>query len=261
MLALKNSILKGVNISAFEITVVVNAYAGMGLINGVSTGALSNMFDTLVTPAGFAFSIWTIIYILLGVYVVFQALPSQKGKNFQSQIGPLFALSSIFNVFWIILWQSKLITLSLFPMFLLLLSLIAIYLRLDVGRSNVSGKEKLAVHLPFSVYLGWITIAAVTNVSAALVSIHWNGFGVSPIDWATIVLGMVLTITLIAVIQRKDVGFGLVVIWALVGIATKRNENSMTVSTAILGIAVTTAALAAVILVARFKNEHRFNPI
>jgi hypothetical protein len=102
-------------------------------------------------------------------------LPSQKEKTYQKQIGALFILSSVFNSVWLFLWQYNYITLSIVVMFALLATLISIYIRLSVGKSNAPLREKLFIQTPFSVYLGWITITSIANVAAALNSVNWAG--------------------------------------------------------------------------------------
>jgi tryptophan-rich sensory protein len=141
---------------------------------GKLTAEISDANPTLITPAGYVFSIWGVIYILLGLFVIFQALPSQKGKEYHGEIGWLFVLSSLLNIAWLFLWQFEYLSLSVVLMFLLLTTLIATYLRLDIGKSGVALRDKLAVHVPFSVYLGWITIASIANVSVTLVSVGWD---------------------------------------------------------------------------------------
>ena len=131
-----SNILRWANIVAFAITVIVNSLAGSTkLIGGRSTAQVSDMYPTLVTPAGYVFSIWGIIYILLGVFVVYQALPSQQGKDYQKKISWLFVLSSLANIIWLFLWQSESLGISVLLMFLLLASLILIYLRQGIGKS------------------------------------------------------------------------------------------------------------------------------
>ena len=117
-------------------------------------------------------------------------------------------------------------------MFVLLASLIAVYLRLDIGRAKVSLKERLCVHLPFSVYLGWITIASIADVAAALTAIHWNGWGIDGVTWAILVIIIALMIDLTIVIKRRDIAYSLVIIWALAGIIVKQAENQSIVITA-----------------------------
>jgi benzodiazapine receptor len=111
----------------------------------------------------------------------FSSIAQSKEKTFLREISFLFVLSSLLNICWLFVWQYKQITLSVIPMFALLVTLITVYLQLKIGKSAVPLREKLCVHLPFSVYLGWITIAAIADVAAALVSINWNGLGISDV--------------------------------------------------------------------------------
>jgi benzodiazapine receptor len=217
------NILRFGNIAAFAVTLAVNGLAGTTVLNGRTTAQVSDLYANPFTPAGYVFAIWGIIYVLLGVFVVYQALPKQKEQPFQKQIGVLFILSSIFNVVWLFLWQYGYITLSCIAMFALLASLIAIYLRLGIGKSSASRTQKLCVHLPFSVYLGWITVASIANVAAALVSVSWDGFGFGAEAWTIIAMGIGLIVTLIVIGARRDYAYSLVVVWALAGIAVKQN--------------------------------------
>jgi hypothetical protein len=161
----------------------------------------------------------------------------------------------LFNVVWLFLWQSEYLGWSVVVMFLLLASLIMVYLRLNIGKSQVSLREKLAVHVPFSVYLGWITIASIANVSAWLVSVNWDGFGISPETWATLVVIVALVITLLVMATRRDVAYGLVVIWALVGIAVKQSVNQNIAIVAEASAAIVAIALAASILLTRLRRR------
>jgi benzodiazapine receptor len=253
----KNSVLlKWSNIIGFVLTVIVNSLAGSTtLIGGVNTAQISDSNPTLITPAGYVFSIWGIIYVLLGVFVVFQALPSQKEKEYTKKIGWLFVLSSILNIVWLFLWQYEFLSLSVVLMFLLLSTLILIYLRLGIGKSQVTLREKLAIHVPFSVYLGWITIASIANVSVTLVSVNWNGFGIDPEIWANLIIIVALLIALLVVATRKDIAYGLVIIWALIGIAVKQSGNQTIVTLTEASAIIVLLALAATILLSKLKRR------
>jgi translocator protein len=136
-----------------------------------------------------------------------------------------------------------------------LATLIAIYLRLNIGKSNVSLKEKLCVHVPFSVYLGWVTIATIANIAVTLVSIGWDGFGLSLQTWAVLVLAVVLLIDLIVIATRKDIAYSLVFIWALAGIAVNQSINSTVVLTCEIAIAVIAVVLAISIAFSRLRKK------
>ncbi len=249
-------ILRYANIVFFALTVVVNSLAGgTTLIGGKLTAEVSDANPTLVTPAGYVFSIWGIIYILLGVFVLYQALPSQQGKEYHEKIGWLFVLSSLINIGWLFLWQFEYLSISVVLMFLLLTTLISIYLRLGIGKSSASLRERLAVQLPFSVYLGWITVASIANVAATLVSIGWDGFGIGPETWAILVVAVALIITMLMLITRMDVAYSLVIIWALIGIGVKQNGNQTIVLLTEISAVIVAVALIATILVRKLRKE------
>jgi hypothetical protein len=248
-------ILKPANIVFYVLTIIVNSLAGgTTLIGGKLTAAVSDANPTLVTPAGYVFSIWSIIYILLGAFVIYQALPSRSSRGFTEKIGWFFVLSSIINIVWLFLWQFEYLTVSVVLMFLLLATLIAIYVRLGIGKTKVGLDDRLAVHLPFSVYLGWITVATIANVSAALVSLNWDGAGISAETWAILVVAVALVITALMLFTRKDIAYSLVIIWALVGIAVKQSGNQTIVMVAEVSAVIVAIMLIATVIIAKVRK-------
>ena len=248
-------ILKPANIIFYILTIVVNSLAGgTTLIGGKLTAAVSDSNPTLITPAGYVFSIWSIIYILLGAFVIYQALPSRSNRGFTERIGWLFVLSSIVNIVWIFFWQFEYLAVSVVLIFLLLASLIGIYVRLGIGKSKVGLADRLFVHLPFSVYLGWITVASIANVATALVSLNWDGGGISPEIWAILVVGVALVITALMLIIRKDIAYSLVIIWALVGIAVKQSGNQTIVMLTEISAVIVAVMLIATIIIVKVRK-------
>lgn len=225
-------ILQIANIIACIVTITVNLFASFASLNGRATGAISDLYPALVTPAGYVFSIWSVIYTLLLVFIIYQALPRNRDKDFLGKIGYLFVLSCVANIAWLFLWHYLMPIASVFMMFVLLGSLIAIYLRLEIGCSKAPLREKLAVHLPFSVYLGWITVAPIANVAAALISVGWYGGGLGEVLWTDLVIAIALAITLAVLYTRSDIGYGLVIVWALGGIIVKQAGEQSIVYTA-----------------------------
>jgi hypothetical protein len=132
--------------------------------------------------------------------------------------------------------------------------LIAIYLRLRIGKSDVSLKEKLCVHLPFSVYLGWITVASITNVGAALVSVGWDGLGIGEVTWGILVIVIAMIITLAVTATRRDIAYSLVIVWALVGIIVKQSPYQKIVVTAEISAIIIAIALTVVIIAYGLKR-------
>jgi benzodiazapine receptor len=247
-------LLQGLNVLSFAVTVLVNGLASSLALNGRTTAEVSDLYFTLVTPAGYVFSIWGVIYTLLLFFVVFQALPSQRDKPFLKQINVLFVLSGVLNVVWLFLWHYDQIVLSVVLMFALLATLIAVYLRLGIGKISVTLKERVFVHLPFSVYLGWITVASIANVASALVAIKWDGFGLANDVWAVVVIVVALMITLAVIATRRDVAYSLVLVWALVGIAVNQSAYQNVVLASVIGAITIVVVLVVVLVVSRLKK-------
>ena len=214
------------NLLGFLGTVVVNALANILPINNRTTGELSDLYPNLFVPAGLTFAIWGVIYVLLAIFVIYQLRPSVRRDDqkvaFVQRIGLLFFISCIVNIGWIFAWHYEIVPLSLALMLILLGCLIAIYLRLNIGKSEATKAEKYLVRLPFSVYLGWITIATIANVTALLVDINWGRWGLGEQFWAVTVIIVGIAIALSVLFTRKDIYYCLVVDWALLGILLKR---------------------------------------
>jgi hypothetical protein len=250
----KAVLLQSLNVVVFAVTVIVNGLASSRGLNGVTTAEVSDLYFTLVTPAGYVFAIWGVIYTLLLLFVVFQALPSQREKPFLEQINVLFVLSGVFNIVWLFLWHYDQIVLSVALMFSLLATLIAIYTRLGIGKFSVTLKERVFVHLPFSVYLGWITVASIANVSSALVSVGWDGFGLANETWAVLVIAVAMLITLVVIVTRKDIAYSLVLVWALIGIAVNQSSYQNIVTAATASAIIIIVALAVFLALSKLKR-------
>jgi len=242
------------NLLGFLGTVVVNALAVILPINDKTTEYLSDQYPNLFVPEGLTFAIWGLIYVLLGIFVIYPLVPRvrrdpQKVK-FVRRIGPLFFISCLANIGWIFAWHYQILPLSLVFMLILLGCLLAIYLTLKVGRSEATKAERYLVHLPFSVYLGWITIATIANATALLVNINWNAWGLGEQFWAVAVIIVGIAIALSVLFTRKDIFYCLVVDWALLGILLKRlsvttvPDQSVVVVT-IVGLALLTGGVIA----------------
>lgn len=246
---------QAINVVAFAVMIVVNGLAGSTtLLGGVTSADVSDMYSTLITPAGFTFAIWGVIYTLLLLFTVYQLLPRNRDKPFLQQIGLLFALSSACNVCWLFLWHYDYITYSLVLMLALLASLILIYLRLGIGKTAVSVKEMAFVHLPFSVYLGWISIATIANVSVALTATGWDAWGIEPSAWAVVIICVALLLSLSVLVTRKDIAYSFVVVWALVGIMAKQSAYESIVFASQIGIVLLLVAIGVTVAASRLKR-------
>jgi len=247
------------NLVGYLGTVIVNALANALPINNKTTAQLSDQYPNLFVPAGLTFSIWGVIYLLLAIFVIYQVIATfRKDKSSLkpfARIGYLFFLSSLLNIGWIFAWQYEIVPLSLVFMLLLLGCLLAIYIRLGIGKEGSPKNEQYLIHLPFSVYLGWITIATIANVTALLVDINWNRFGLSDQFWTVAVIVVGIGIALSILIRRQDIYYCLVVAWAFGGILIKRLADAVPVQSVIIAaiVGVVLIILGIIVQIARRK--------
>jgi benzodiazapine receptor len=219
---MKNIVRQIAVIVSVVVTLVVNALANALPLNGQNTGQISDQFKVYFVPAGYVFAIWGVIYVGLIAYAIFQALPSQRENPRLQATGWWIVLSGIANSIWIFLWHFNQFPLTVVAMLVLLVSIRTTYMKLGVNRTQVSTGEKWAVHLPFSIYLGWITVATVANISDALYYVNWNRFGLSPELWMSFTLGVVVLIAALMNVLRRDIAYAAVLLWALFGITVRQ---------------------------------------
>jgi hypothetical protein len=238
------------NILGVATALTVNALANALPINGRTTGELSDQYPNLFVPAGVTFSIWGLIYLLWITLILYQArtLLSYRKAPVVERIGPRFFLNMLGNAAWLVAWHYERVGISVAIMLFLLGSLLVLYGRLGVGERAVSRGERYFVHLPISVYLGWITVATIANITALLVDVGWDGFGLGAQLWTIVLIGVAVGITLLMIQARRDVAFSGVVVWALLGILIRRLSTDPdplypVLITAILGIGIVLIAL------------------
>jgi hypothetical protein len=247
---------QGVNVVAFVAVILVNALANLLPINGQTTGELAARYPVWIQPAGYAFSIWTVIYIVLAAFTAYQVLPVQRENPRLRRIGYLFALTCVANVAWILLWHYELVPLSLLAMFALLGALIAIYRRLDPLREHLPVIERWVVALPFSLYLGWITVASLVNVAVVVYDQNLAAWDASPAAWSIGLLALAALATAVVSFIRADVAFVLVIIWASIAIVVNNDGRPVVVSGAVALALLALVTLAVGVIRARESGRH-----
>lgn len=237
-----------INIIALVATLVFNWLATTGQINNTSTGELSDKYPVLTTPAGYAFSIWGVIYLGLIAYVIYQALPSQRANARVRGLDRLFVASSLANIGWLLAWHYEQLALSLVVMLALLAVLISIYLRLARSRTQASTTERLVVDLPFSIYLGWISVATIVNATVVLYAAGWNGAPLTPELWAALVLLVGAGLAALIGLRQRDPAYAAVIAWAFAAIVVKQSAMLVVATAAVTAGAAALVMLAALVL-------------
>lgn len=226
---MKNPFLKISAATAFLAVVAVNYLANALPIGGVTTGQASDAYANLFTPAGLTFSIWGLIYLLLGAHTAyllgwFGKRRDDKSEALLAKVARYYIATSLANIAWIFSWHYGLIPLSVLIMLALLISLIKI--AGIVNRKDLPKIDRHWVRLPFSVYFGWITVATIANVTVFLVSIDWGGWGISELFWTIIVLAVGAIIGITRALKDKNAAYILVFAWAYAGIILKHASAS-----------------------------------
>ncbi len=259
---MNSRLLQVLNVIAVASTILLNALANILPFNGVLTATVSDSYPSLFTPPGYVFAIWGVIYVLIFTFMVFQVRKSQVEESYLQQIGVLYFVGAIFNIGWLIMFHYSygnpaLFVFTTIPILAFLVTLLLMYTRLEIGLKEVSLGQKLAVHLPVSVYLGWISLASIANIASAI-NVLVPGIALeTQALWTAIMIVVALVLTTLMLFIRRDFAFGLVVIWASVGIATKQAAYTVIYFTAI-GTALLIAIL---IILIPFLRSNKRNPL
>ena len=211
------------NLIFFLGVVAANALANILPIGGRGTGAISDSYPNLFVPVPLTFAVWAVIYFALLVFIIYQFgafTPKTKAhRRIVRRVGGWFIISCIANTAWIVLWHYGLVYYSLIAMGAILLCLIAVQSNYSLRKLHAS--ETWFFQVPFGLYLGWITVATIANVTAALVNVGWDRFGLTESLWVVIMVAAAAVIAWLQLWVKKDVAFGLVIIWALAGILSR----------------------------------------
>ena len=225
-------------------TIIINYLSNTGWINNTTIGEVSDQIDSLFTPAGYAFSIWGFIYLLLLGFVVYQGrslFVKVRNDDFVLKTGWWFVISCLANSSWVLAWLYGYTGLSCILILLLLFSLIKIVRNNDMELYDEPISVIAFLWWPFVFYSGWVTVASITNVAAYLVKVGWDGFGLSPVLWSIVMIVIATIINLIITWKRNMREFALVGAWALVAIAYANYSEHMSI--------VYVASIAAAVLV------------
>ena len=220
-----------INVLLFIGMVWVNALANILPINGYNTGQVSAFYPNFFVPAGFTFSIWGLIYLLLAGFVITSVVSVFVNLNSSAQeaikkASPLFQITCLLNAGWIIAWHYLYLEISLVIMLAFLVMLIKIYLRIQSLKTSFNFFTRLWIYHAFVVYLAWISVATIANSTALFVGLGWQGNPFSPELWAILLICVALLLAIFFVGKLKEPAFGFVLSWAFLGIYSAQMKAS-----------------------------------
>lgn len=228
-----NKYLLVANAIAIILTIGVNYFCNAGQLNGNTMKTISDRYANYFTPAGYAFSIWGLIYLSLLGFVSYSIINRKETQitSIVIKIGWWFVISCLANSLWVVTWLNNYLGLSVLIMAVLFTSLIAIIIRTRMELDAHPFKEYLFIYWPFALYAGWITVALIANVSAYLTKINWDGWGIPAAYWAILMIAVAGLINVIMVLTRNLREFASVGIWALfaISVANRRPQDEQLV--------------------------------
>ena len=234
-----------INWLLFIIVIATNALANILPINGYNTGQISAFYPNYFVPAGFTFSIWGIIYLFLLNYCISYTYFTIKQRKFPEiikyldAITPYFWVTCILNAGWILAWHYLQVGISVVIMLTFLIALIQIFVIMQKQLVTLKPLYQFLIKTPFSVYLGWISVATIANITAYLVHLKWSGFGIDPIYWTILMISIAIVLGIYFIVYFKNIAHPLVLVWALWGIKAAQGLKSELINQlAVVGILV-----------------------
>ena len=251
-----------INLVLLAVTLVVNGLGAIGLINGNSQKEISDRYLTLITPSPSTFSIWSVIYLLLIASSVVMIIKSDDDyyKEVIDEITPLFRLSSLFNILWIVAFSYVQLALSVLFIFAFLIVLSLILERL----LSIPSEGHFLMPLTFGMYAGWLFIATVVNISATLVKLNWNRFNLSENLWANVIIIVAVILVFLVNLKNKNAVFPLPIAWAFFGINNFLRSPEGFSGMYLILEQVTIGGMIALLIIALYrfyKNKYRVIPI
>jgi benzodiazapine receptor len=204
-----------VSLVAFVAMIVVNVLANVLPINGLDTRQVSDLYPSLFTPAGITFSIWSVIYVSLACFLVVSWM--RKDDELIDELLPWFTVSCILNAMWIFAWHYLQPAMSVAIMVALLIVVAKMFVQLH-QETFTRLRDRIFLQLPFTLYLAWICVATIANISALLVAIKWDPAFLNDEDWTVVMMIVAALLAVKVTLDYRAPFFALVVMWALLGI-------------------------------------------
>ena len=209
----------------YLLTIVVNYLSQTIPFNGQTNGEVSDKYATFITPAGYAFSIWGLIFLALGAYAFYQAFVASPKSRVYDRMAVWLSVAFVATSGWLPVFQYEMIAFSVLVMMLILGALIQVAIMLAKDR-ELSKKVKLLIKIPVGLYLGWISVATIVNFSVLAKYAQWYLLHYSEADWLLIMLTVGLFLAVLVTLATRNIVYSLVFVWAFVAVAVKHQDDT-----------------------------------
>jgi hypothetical protein len=212
------------NVLMFVLVLAANGVAGSGALSGESIGLIANRYPSYFLPASFIFGIWSLIYLGLALFTVFQALPTAAAGRWIRRLGPWWLISGALNIGWVTAFAFSRFGLAMLVMVALLATLIVIGERVATAEQAPRWVEQLCVVAPFGLYLAWISVALIANSFQYAHVVGWQGYGLGEATWSVLMMGVATALGWFMTFHRGAGLFPPVVAWAIYGIGVRNAQ-------------------------------------
>ena len=255
------------NTMCFILAFLISNLSQLGIFGNKNIGDISHQYETLFTPSGTTFAIWGLIYLSLFVFCfyhlakAFNSAESNQFNKYTQSIQYYFVINNLAASAWVIAWLNEQLALSVILMLVQLITLLIINIRLNLYNPHTSWTVKLITQMPMSIYFAWICVASIANISAWLVSVNWNGAGISAAYWTIILIGLSALLTLFIIFVRRNLFFALVVLWALFGIMQKNKDAGPVLYQNIIQAAITGMVIIVLAIIIQSINNIKLSRV
>ncbi|MDJ0333844.1 MAG: tryptophan-rich sensory protein [Rhodoglobus sp.] len=252
-------IVRQVTVGASAVIAVVGSFIGSGAAGGTpiqdAAGGALSATSTPIAPDSPAFSIWSVIYLGLIAYAVWQFLPKQSSAERHRRLGYWVAASLILNAAWILSVQFDLLPLSL-PIIAALLGVLGWAFVLCLKFRPSGAIDALVTDGTIGLYLGWVSIATAANAAAVFTAAGFEGFGLSPDVWAVVVLAVASAVgIMLAIIGHGRIAPALSLSWGIAWVAVGRLTGELMSTPAGIAAIVATALIIVVTAIIRLVSS------
>ncbi|MBC8034374.1 MAG: tryptophan-rich sensory protein [Chitinophagaceae bacterium] len=247
-------ILRWITLAAILLNIVLGGVLNATAAPGRSIADITYLYNSLFVPAGYAFAIWGVIYLAHLLYGIVQLLPAQRVKDGYDRLNGGMIVINLLGLTWQVVFRSNKIGISVLIIAIMLITGVVLFIR-SIKAAQTAGYNKWIV-VPFSLFLGWISVATIANFSTWLLALGWHGGSIGEETWTIVFLAIALLLAAYISIRFTDVIYPLVITWSTYALWFALRPNHPAPANTALAVAVLSLVLAAIACARYFKTRH-----